>query len=72
MAVLLREFAVSFIAVLLGGIECVVTARYEQLFNQAKFEETRGFGPTCAADRKKNWKVKQDPFVVDKIFLCCS
>jgi len=50
----------------------VVTARYEQLFNQAKFEETRGFGPTCAADRKKNWKVKQDPFVVDKIFLCCS
>ena len=39
---------------------------------KAKFEETRGFGPTCAADRKKNWKVKQDPFVVDKIFLCCS
>ena len=71
MAVLLREFAVSFIAVLLV-VKCVVTARCEQLFSQAQFEETRGFGPTCAADRKKNWKVKQDPFVVDKIFLCCS
>jgi len=34
---------------------------------KAKFEETRGFGPTCAADRKKNSKIKQYLRVATKI-----
>ena len=50
MAVLLRGVAVRFMAVLLGGVARVVTARYEHLFSQAKFHETRRFGPTCTSD----------------------
>jgi hypothetical protein len=53
MAVLWRGVAVRFMAVLWRGVARVVTARRERLFSQAKFEETRGFGRTCAPDRKK-------------------
>ena len=58
--------AVRFMVFLLREVARVVTARCEHLFRQAKFEETRGFGPACASDDKKNWKIKQDSCVVDK------
>lgn len=66
MAVLLRGVAVRCIAILLPGVARVVTARCEQLFIQAKFEETLGFGHAYVPDEKKNWKIKQDLRVIDK------
>jgi hypothetical protein len=66
LAVLLRGVAVRFMAVLLRGVARVFTLRCEHLFSEAKFDETRGFGPTCAPGRKKNWKIKQDSCVADK------
>ena len=37
--------------------------------SQVGFEETFGFGPSCASDGEKNWKIKRDSAVVDKKIL---
>ena len=53
--------ATNLLAVLLRGVALAVLLRASVPKSiQAGFQETLGFGPTCASDRTENWKNKQD------------